>query len=75
MCAQNSFSIDAGSIVPPLLLATRKRVRAGSSVASTPVIAASSVVSMTTMRGKPSRTPYTARITSAHRLLPPIPSR
>ena len=57
MCCQNAFSIDAGSMVPPLLLATRNKVRAGSSRAMAPWMAASSVVSMTTSCGKPSRTP------------------
>src|SRR5262245_5710587 len=75
MCFQHTFSIEAGSMVPPLLLATRNSACSGSRRASAPAMAASSVVSMTTICGKPSRTPYTLRITSAQRLLPPMPSR
>ena len=48
---QNSRSIEAGSIVVPLLLATMNHVRSGSSRLIAAAIAVSSVVSITTSSG------------------------
>jgi len=75
MRRQKKRSIDATSTVPPLLLATMNSVSSGSELDAACVIVRSSVVSRTVRRGYPSATPNTAAMTSAHKLLPPIPSR
>src|SRR5260221_6107086 len=68
-------SSDVTSIVEPLLLATMNSVRAGAIASAARLTARSSVVSRTTRALPWAADGAVSRNTSAHRLLPPMPSR
>ena len=63
----------AGSVVVPDFEATTNSVRARSSRVSSACTAAGTVESSTFSRGYPLRTPNSRRVTSEHRLEPPMP--